>query len=1101
MFKVYSSSAGSGKTYTLTKEYIKLALHSSSDTYFKQILAVTFTNAAANEMKDRILLMLRTFGSYTSDQSLPPMLGDVVRELYPETKDDEQLFEDACILISGRAQLVFRQILHRYSDFAVITIDKFTQRLVRSFTDELGIPFAFETVLEGDLLKDAVDHLMERIGQDGEEILTDVVEKYYRENAEGGKSWGSLPDQIFKAASALLSEEAYLEMSKVSDLTLVDWIAIRSQLKKYVSEKEALIKGYGEKGYQLIQEGFLIDKDFYQSGSGIYGYFRDRAEGKKLFIEPNSYVNKTFLEDKWYGGKTTTEAKIKIDEIKSPLEDAFQQIESIRERESPKIVLYKQLERHIYNLSLLGEIRKEFDILLKQTNQVHISDFNKKIIEIVSREPVPFIFERLGEKFNHILIDEFQDTSKLQFANLLPLIENSLASGYFNLVVGDAKQSIYRFRGGDMDLLLHLGHDQVMELGHVLGENHFNHERLWSINTNLAIDHLRTNRRSYREVTDFNNKFFAFVTESLRAEYPLLTEVFDENVQQEIPETVATGGHVQLEFIDTKLVESEEEAPETDAQDAMVSRVLALIVELRSDGFDWRDIAILCRKKKEASILANALQEEGFPLISDDALLLSHSRSLHFVVSFMKVLQNPDDKLARYEATYLFHHVIRREKPLPADYKIIREICGEPGLDTFLGYFLRWGISLTAFRMRQLSVFELSETIMQSFGLFASSSEKEYLFRFLDVVHEFGTRKTNHLGGFLEYWETAKSKKSITIPEDADAIRITTVHKSKGLEYPVVLIPYANWDFAPNPTRDKIWVDLDSIPYDELSLTKANHSVKLSSSMVSVVKDLDDTLVAEQYQDEKARFLVETMNLLYVAFTRPIQRLYILAKKGQKGSQSGTWLSSYLMQRDQEPVWDEGVSQYVISEGHGQVKHAHIKTDSSSYVLQNILSNDRTGSLRLRRLADRIFDTETFQPKYDRLQKVRYLMSRLKSVADLTTTINKMVSEGIFTRSEAGDITNQIQFLMQNPTLQALYLPNSSTQFNKYLLVPNGKLMQVDRMLTLNDGTTVFMSFVGGNGSDENKRHLKKLVKAFLDQGRFAKGVLITLENEMIEWI
>lgn len=509
MFKVYSSSAGSGKTYTLTKEYLKLALHSSSDTYFRQILAVTFTNAAANEMKERILLMLRQFSDYqNSPEIVPTMLRDVVIEMYPATETDEELFTGACELISVRAQLVFRQILHRYSDFSVMTIDKFTQRLISSFTDELGIPFVFETQLDGDLLDEAVDRLLARIGQEGEEVLTDIVEKYYRENAEEGKSWSSLPSQIRQTSGTLLSEQSYIQMLRIADLQMEDWIAIRNQMRKFVREKESRITTLAKKACELIQEGFLVDKDFHQGGRGIFGYYKDRGDGKKLWAEPNSYAYKSIGEGTWYGAKTAVMIKDKIEEIRPELENFFHQIENIRTSESEKIALYNILDRHIYNLSLLGEIRKEFDALLRQNNQVHISDFNKKILEIVSQEPVPFIFERLGEKYNHILVDEFQDTSKLQFANLLPLIENALADGYFNLIVGDAKQSIYRFRGGDMDLLLHLAQNQVMQLTSVLGDNAFNQERLWSLDTYLAVDHLRTNRRSYREITNFNNQFF-----------------------------------------------------------------------------------------------------------------------------------------------------------------------------------------------------------------------------------------------------------------------------------------------------------------------------------------------------------------------------------------------------------------------------------------------------------------------------------------------------------------------------------------------------------------------------------------------------------------
>jgi len=1108
VFKVYSSSAGSGKTYTLTKEYLKLALHSNSDTYFRQILAVTFTNAAANEMKERILLMLRQFSDYqNSKEIIPPMLRDVVIEMYPDTELDHELFLGACELISIRAQLVFRQILHRYSDFSVMTIDRFTQRLISSFTDELGIPFVFETQVDGDLLDEAVDRLLARIGQEGEEILTEIVERYYRENAEEGKSWASLPAQIRQTSGTLLSEQSYLQMQLIADLQMEDWIAIRNQMRKFVRETEKSITVLAKTGFDLIQSVFLVDKDFHQGGRGIYGYFKDRSEGEKLWALPNSYAKKSIDESVWYGAKTAVLIKDSIEGIKSELENCFNQIENIRSVESGKIALYGILNRHIYNLSLLGEIRKEFDALLKQNNQVHISDFNKKILEIVSQEPVPFIFERLGEKYNHILVDEFQDTSKLQFANLLPLIENALADGYFNLIVGDAKQSIYRFRGGDMDLLIHLAQNQVMQLTSVLGDNEFNQDRLWSLDTYLAVDHLRTNRRSYREITNFNNQFFSFISDSLGTDYPLIKDVYDENFQQEIPDGVSEGGHVQMEFLDMQ-ENPESDSDEQNANDPIVERTLELVEELKEKGYQWRDIAILCHRKKEATAIANALKKEGYPLISDDALSLGYSRAVHFVIAFMKVLHTSDHRLARYEAAYLFHHVVRQANPGAAEYESIRKVCAEPGLDTFLNYFSKWGIVLTAFRMRQLSVFELSEQLMQNFGLFDNSSDNEYLFRFQDVVLEFGTRRSNHLGDFLHYWETAKNKLSITIPADTDALRITTIHKSKGLEYPVVIVPYANWKYTPSPTLDRLWVDLNGVEYDQLRLTERSEGFgdgkKLRSSMVSVDKGLEGTAIADQYVNEKERKLVETLNLLYVAFTRSIQRLYILSKKERNGESSptiGGWLYRFLNQPDFEPAWNDEQTQYIISEGGDDCRHAHVRNDSTPFVMKHILSNDRTNSIRLRRMADRIFDVDTFELKYDRLQKLRYLLTRLKSISDLPNAIEKLISEGIFTRAEAESVSNQMINLLDNESLQNLYNDQNNLQINKELLIPGGKLLHIDRIVQLPDDSYVFMTFVGGNGNDENRRHLRKLVNVYQNTGKSAKGVLVTLENEMVEWV
>ncbi|CAG4997966.1 RecBCD enzyme subunit RecB [Dyadobacter sp. CECT 9275] len=1104
MFKVYSSSAGSGKTYTLTKEYLKLALHSASETYFRNILAVTFTNAAANEMKERILLMLRIFSQPQSvTGEIPPMLRDIITELYPATQEDQQLFEEVRWVIAARAKLVFTQILHRYSDFSVMTIDKFTQRLVSSFTDELGLPFVFETQLEADLLGDAVDRLLARIGQEGEEVLTEIVENYYREKAEEGSSWGSLPVRIRETSEMLLNEEAYLKMKRVADFSMEDWNTIRKQIRRYIRKKDDEIADLGKDAMGTIAATFLADKDFYQGARGIFGYFRSRKEGQKLWEEPNAYVRKTIGEDMWYGGKTPTLIKDKIDEIKPVLTETFEKIETIRSEDAPKMSLYKLLDRHLYSLSLLGEIRKEFDILLRLNGQVHISDFNRRILEIVSSEPIPFIFERLGEKYNHILLDEFQDTSKLQFANLLPLIENALGEGYFNLVVGDAKQSIYRFRGGDMDLILHLSKDQIMSLTDKLGDNHFVSERLMALSSNLAVDHLKTNRRSYYEITAFNNQFFSFVADNLGEQYPLVQDVFDENFQQEIPAGVKHGGHVQVEFLKNEPIEAEF-GENGDEPDAILLRTTELIAQLREEGFNWRDIAILCRKKKDAAALANELRQHGYPLISDDALTLAYSRSVHFVVSFMKVLHSADHKLARYEAAYLFHHEILKENPSASEYEAIRSLAASLGLDAFLAYFSRWGIELTAFRMRQISVFELSEMLIQRFGLFENGSDNEYLFRFLDVVLDYGNRKSNHLGDFLTFWDTARYKTSITIPADTDALRITTIHKSKGLEYPVVIIPYADWKVTPGPL-DRLWADLDDAQYEELRLfSDTGIEKRLLSSMVSVGKGLENSVLAGQYTEHQTRTLVENLNLLYVAFTRSVQQLYILAKKEKSwtsGQRVSHWLHDFLSRPDAHPAWSDEETTFVLSQGFGNCFHTHSKSEAKPFIVHEILSNDRSQSLRLRRMADRIFDINTFEPKHDKLQKTAYLLTTLRMVSELPKTVQRIISEGIVTKQEAELLLASVQVLLAEPSLRELYDDRNLVSINKEMLIPGGGMLHVDRAVQMTDGSLVLMRIVAGKGNEEPRRHIRKLVCTFNGIGRASRGVIITLENNEIEWI
>ena len=1053
--------------------------------------------------------MLRIFSSPEGRTHF--MLRDIVTELYPGIEGDPDLFSGTLDLFTQRAKKIFRKILHRYSDFSVMTIDKFTQRLVRSFTDELGIPFAFETVLETDQLSNAVDRMLARIGQEGEGLLTDVVETYYRESAEGGKSWGSLPHRIREAAYDLLNEKSYLAMKKVDALDVQDWVGISRQIKAFVRETEHSIQEQAQRALSAIQDKHLVAKDFYQSTRGIYSYFEKRAAGIDLWAEENSLVKTTINEDKWYAGKISAFIQQEIDSISAILVSCHREMARTLETAAQKGSLLRLIDKHLYNLSLLGEIRKEFDALLKQGNQVHISDFNRKVLDIVALEPVPFIFERLGEKYNHILVDEFQDTSKLQFANLLPLIDNALGFGNFNLIVGDAKQSIYRFRGGDMDLILHLSKNQFGNLAHVIGDNTFTEERLLSLERELDVAHLKTNRRSYREVTDFNNSFFASVAESTSVEdSELMESVFDEHFQQEVTAEVKTGGHIQIEFLSEPTAD-EIDGQEEDSGSIMVKRTLELVDELREQGYHWRDVAILCRRKSEAGAIATALKERGDPLISDDSLLLTYSQTVNLLVSFMQVLQTPDDALARYEAAYHFHRVILDKVPDAPQHAAIRDMCARRDTASFLHYFESFGIELSAFRLRQLGVYELCEKLINSFQLFDGLTEGPYLFRFLDAILEFGTRQSNHLADFLKYWEVAQNKISITVPANADALRITTIHKSKGLEYPVVIVPNCDWNFSPSGNRDRIWVDLEGVNDTELlieSLDEAQQTItkRLNSSVVSMVKELDGTVLKADYQEEKNRTLLENLNLLYVAFTRPVQRLYILAENPKDWNKCNDtvnrWLYDFLNSEKSSVPWDEGRSIYILSNGRGDCRHKDAPDNLTPYQLKEVISTDRTERLRLRRMAERIFDVETFEKKKDRLQKMRYALSLISSKADLNKIIRQLIAEGIVEGSEAEHLRISVERLLMNEPLATLFSESATVRLKKELLLPKGKMLLADRLVTRPDGTEVLVNMVAGMGSDAARKQLSRTLHAYRSMNSpHCRGLLVTLADSGTEWV
>ena len=1084
MFKIYSSSAGSGKTYTLTREYIRLALHPDNDSYFRHILAVTFTNAAAAEMKDRILGMLRTFAAGINH----PMLKDILAEEYPQLQPGTELYQLKMRQLQGRAARIFTRILHDYSDFSVMTIDSFMSRLVNSFTDELGLPHGFETRLDSDLLTEAIERLLAKIGLEGQEPLTRLLENYYLEHAREEGSWGTLPRQMESVAADLLNEQSYLSMTRVSDLTLTDWQQIRQQIVRFVKSQENEIQTAASRAMDLMAGAGLTEKDFYYSGRGIYGYFQHRSQGEKCWEAPNSYVCKTILEGVWAAKKIALSAQNAIDGLSSLLHECYKAIERIRKDHGARVALYKSIVPQLYNLSLLNEIKHEFDLLLRKNNQVHISEFNRRVMDIILRDPVPFIFERLGDKYFHILIDEFQDTSRLQFANLLPLIDNSLANGYFNLIVGDVKQAIYRFRGGDMELLLRLTHQQA-EILHQLYEPHgaFLSDRLFQVRSQTLLSRLVVNRRSYREITGFNNDFFGFLSRSQEETSPLLKSVYDEHFRQETGEHTPTGGHVEIEFFE------EDAAQETpDAPDAQGNRTIGLVGALCSEGYAWRDIAILCRYKKDAAQLARWLEQEGIPLVSDDSLLLSNSSHIALLIAFIRVIYAPTHRNYRLEAALQFLHVVLKKNPEGSDLEQIVLMSKEPDLDSFLRYFADHGYVFEAGELESLGIYELCEQLIAGFHLNKDKNETRYLFRFLDEVLKFETTRVNHLGDFLTWWEKTASGLSIAAPLDTDAVRITTIHKSKGLEYPVVIIPYADWKATPKP-GSRLWIDLGEVEFEELNA----QGRRLLSAGVSFTKSLLETPVQKQYEDEVERVLVENINLTYVAFTRPVQRMYILAaqpvatKDGKMASAVNAWLQAYLIEKG---LFEPGVSRYILHEGTaGPFKEQAGKT--SVFALTSTSGNRKAARLSLKKNAEQLFDTENFERKNDLNQKLRQIIRQLGTASDLHQVIQKNLFTGLIRPDEGEQIRLKLERLMNLDGFAEAFSPGSRKLAGE-LILAGGDTLEADRLVQTEKGEFVLLLT---DPSEMADKRLKKLIRCGQAAGlKPLKGRLINLENEEI---
>jgi len=1034
MFSIYSSSAGSGKTYTLTKEYLKLALKPGEQaSYYRHILAITFTNAAANEMKSRILEQLQAI----IKQEPGSMLDVLTAELSGlDVGSDAHTIEKE--RVSKKAAEVFRSILHGYSDFSVTTIDSFTQRVVMAFTDELGLPYSFEVEMDTDaVLELAVDNLIEKAGGDQMEEITDVLKQYYRETAAEGESWNNLPEALRKFGNHLTSDQHYDAVQSVQELSPTAIRSMRDRMMNYAKEVEAEIVAAGVSAWEAITQAGLSEADFSYGKTGVGGYIQAISNGDWR-KEGGKRVGDAIDDDVWYGKKTPQLVKDSIDRIADHLRACLVQIDAIREERLSQVVLFECLMPHLQKLALLKQIRVEFDDLLRKDGRVHISEFNKRILSIVATEPVPFLYERLGTKYHHILIDEFQDTSKLQFANLLPLLDNALAAGHFNLAVGDGKQAIYRFRGGDMDQIvaLHRKDLPALQLAHtrMTGDpDSFTAERIGMLAEYLQDEVLDTNWRSAEPIVYFNNQFFEFAARRFESTHGKITDVFDTTKQfhQQPSPKARKEGHVQIDFVRKPDGATDISEDTTDLTGVMLMKTIEHLEQAMADGYQYRDIAILCRKKDQAKALANELNSRGIPLVSADSLSLQYADSVRLVVTLMQVLMRPDQVLLRYEILYLYSRVVRGLMPDEALTVELREVAEASDTDAIYGYLQSFGHALDPHALRQLNAYELGEKLMYQFGLFDRADDAPFLYRFLDEVLTFSHKQSGHLADFLLYWVNAQKKVSVGEAANTNAVSIQTIHKSKGLEYPVVIIPFANW--AVTPMGD-LWLDLAPVASEFFThqlgtgeKMRLNHApVRISGKL----ENLPDGL-HQQYQEEMTRSFLENMNLMYVAFTRPTDRLYVIGQHmdwHKKDAQKTVsyWLYEYLNSDEARATgcgWQADQSSYVLANCPDSFDHVPRKHYTDEIILDEVVSGHRKQELQLRRQAERVFDVRTFERTRDRDRKLVAALSLIKGPGDVDKTIRQLVSEGLLRRAETDDLRQQLAQIVMHPDLLDVFNP------------------------------------------------------------------------------
>lgn len=776
MMKIMKASAGSGKTYNLARTYISILLNSNDRYAYRHILAVTFTNKATDEMKNRILKELHILGTKTSDSDY---FNDFVPSIFP---DEDTLRE--------RAWSILVDILHDYSAFSVSTIDKFFQMTLKAFSREIGQFASYQVELDKkSLVHESVDRILDSLTEENT-MLIDWLNQGVKEQLRQGTRV-NLEKQLYSVAERLkseeqreLSEECGIDVRKVFSSESLS--AIRSECSRLMVSFEDEVKEKADAIVAVMNDAgvSLVDTNYHFLAKVTE--YAAKKPGTVLCRPTDSFFKYAADKSKWFSKGKAASLLPRVDGLlDGPLTEFCDLFDGPYRAYNTASILKEQ----VFDLGIAGDLYDEFDKLLKEKNVLSLDDSNSILRGIIDGSDAPFVYEKLGVRFENFLLDEFQDTSTIQWQNFLPLLKESEASGHDNLVVGDVKQSIYRWRGSDWNLL-----------ASKLGEQF----------PSARVDPLDANWRSCTGIVAFNNAFFAEAAKKVGAS-DLYSDLWQKAMSKDGQE-----GHVRVTF-----------CPADDEMQA----VLESIVEARSSGAGFGDIAVLVRQNSEGGAVANFLRDNGIPIISDDSLSIKSSVTVRRLVSLLSYVENPEDCVSGYLALSLGIIV-------PDSYLSLPDLC---------------------------------EALLRSLktvdgGLYAR--ETLYIQSFMDFLHDWCSVNGNSLSGFLKNWKEAKTP-CLSSPDDADAVRIITIHKSKGLEFPFVIFPFA----------EKV-----CLYRQEWHWCVATGS---SSSMLPSVKDaifpvnltdrVNDSFFSERLMQEKALQAVDNLNTFYVALTRAEKSLHIVA--------------------------------------------------------------------------------------------------------------------------------------------------------------------------------------------------------------------------------
>ena len=1011
-FQIINASAGSGKTFSLVQNILKELFISNEESY-KRILALTFTNNAANEMKKRILEELIQIADDINSSEMFKLLN---KDLNIEKRNASQ-----------KAKRIVNKILHNFSFFQVSTIDKFNHRIIRAFSQDLSLSSDFDLIIDQDEFRDQlVNEFLDNL--DESKLISSILTDFSLDKIKDNNSWDISYD-LSELMKLLLSEVNIDIVSKSELLEKKNFFKFKNFISKKLIElkKKSILNS--KLLIDLCNENFNNSKAFSRNAlpNFLTNIISGNVDKKKIDSILKRFENNTILKKEFVDQNLDFLEKAQISITK--IIDILQ-----------KILVYESIKKNNTQNHIIQELKNFSYNFQKENNILLISEFNNLISENIADQPAPFIYEKIGNRFKNYFIDEFQDTSSLQWRNIIPLTshaieamdEDDLTGTLF--IVGDPKQSLYRWRGADPEIFKSILNKKT------------------PFYVEPYIRNLEDNFRSSFEIVKFNNNFFSYIKNKIQLKEA--QDTFSSFIQNH---TKKNSGHVSISFLENNLKDD-------NYKKATLIKVLEIISERNKQNISLNQIAILLRSNDECSLVSDFLLENNINVTSEDMLSIENSVEISFLINLLKTKNEVKNTRIKFEILKFLS--FKEDECINHDYinkNITRDIY------SIFDNFLKLSFSI----FKKLDLYDSIEYVVNNTNLF--NQKLIYVQALLDLILDYNISNKKFKESFFEYWERKKNKTKISPPQDLNAVKVLTIHKSKGLQFPVTILPF--FDSKLSKSSFKTWVELNENEFSKQVL------IQFSSSMNYFSKK-----AKAKYELIQSNMITDSLNLMYVAMTRAQNESYIISKVSVDENQN---------------TFSKLLYNFVLNNYPNKFKSNEIRFGNLKELKINNSSNKTIYELEnFKRKENLEIDKYVFSNKTENSSKgeaFHLIMEKIIYDYQYQKVLDEFYSVGLINENELKSFRKLIKQIVNHLELKEFFNSENKVFNEREIYLSSGEVIRPDKILFHNDKVVSILDYKTGLKKSQDIDQLNKYISYLSRGGYKIKKALLVYTKDNLE--